>query len=490
MQIDIHDGIINVKSYLERNSSMTKNIFQYIPEDFFKPLSSKYKKEYAECIQLIYDTFRTEISYGINREIVISVLEGYFNDEKHEMYFDDSQEIIKSPREQANVIVRNLKACGWIEYENVENHEINLILNEYAIPIIETFHKIIREEETEYLGIISQIYSTVLNKDLYHKPYELILKGVKQNTDRLLSELKKLSASIKRHMEKQTNKMEADEVLEHLFLYQQDIGSKAYMRMKTNDNINFFRSDIIDQLNEMLATESILERATVGCMELEGLASKEEALDAVVEIINSIKSSFNRVDDIIEEIDKKHAKYIRVAVMRAKFLLSTGNNMEGKLLQILNLCVEQMNQKNSGSIYEETENSLLALIHIYPQKYLESESLRAIPITKKIGVIDQVSSEDLMSTEERLLYKEALQRQNRNRFTRKNINQYVDTVLENQDRIKASSLEVHNRRDLIRLIYISVYGNNKSNCYHIERSRERIQIQGYEIPDFEIIRSK
>ena len=469
---------------------MTKNIFQYIPEDFFKPLASKYKKEYAECIQLIYNTFRTEISYGINREIVISVLEGYFSDEKQEMFFEDSQEIIKSPREQANVIVRNLKSCGWIEYENVENHEINLILNEYAIPIIESFHKIIREEETEYLGIVSQIYSTVLNTELYHKPYELILKGVKENTDRLLSELKKLSASIKRHMEKQTNQMEADEVLEHLFVYQQNIGSKAYMRMKTSENIYYFRSEIIEKLNEMLGTESLLDRATLGCMELEGLSNKEEALDVVVEIINSIKSSFYRLDDIIEETEKRHAKCIRAAVMRAKFLLSTGNNMEGKLLQILNLCVEQLNQNNSASIYEDTEKELLTMIHMYPQKYLESESLRAIPVTKQVGEIDEVSSGELMSAEERQLYKEALQRKNRNRFTRKNIDQYVGTLLENQDRIKASSLEVHNRRDLIRLIYISVYGNNKSNCYYIERNRQRIQVQGYEIPDFEIVRSK
>ena len=101
---------------------------------------------------------------------------------------------------------------------------------------------LIRNEETEYQGLISQIHASLQNRELYSRPYELIIKGVKENTDRLISELKKLNASIKRHMEKQTNDMEASEVLDLFFEYHQNIGSKAYLRMKTSENISYFRS--------------------------------------------------------------------------------------------------------------------------------------------------------------------------------------------------------------------------------------------------------
>ncbi len=468
---------------------MIKNIFQYLPEEFFKPLVGKYKKEYAQCIQLMFHTFKPEISYGINREIVINVLEEYFDEDSGEMFFEEEEETAKSAREKANVIVRNLKKCGWIEYETVENHQINLILNEYAIPLIESFDKVIRDEETEYQGIISQIYSALCNRELYVKPYELILKGVKENTERLLSELKKLSASIKRHMEKQTNEMAADEVLEHLLLYHQNIGSKAYLRMKTSENIYYFRSEIVEKLEEMLGSSTTMELVKKGYMEIEGVVDEDIALDEVVDLILHIKSSFYRLDDIIEEIDKKHAKCIRAAVMRAKFLLSSGNNVEGKLLSILNQCVEQMNQDKNVNIYGETEDDLLGMIQIFPQRYLEQESLRTIPIQKEMGAIDDVGDDDVMSAEERALYKEALRSKNRNRFTRKNIDGYVRELLGGRDSMKASSIKVESKRELIRLIYISVYGNNKSNCYYVKRSRERIKIQEYEIPDFEIIKS-
>lgn len=45
------------------------HLFHILPEDFFKPLTSKYKIEYADCILLLFNSFKPEISYGVNREI-------------------------------------------------------------------------------------------------------------------------------------------------------------------------------------------------------------------------------------------------------------------------------------------------------------------------------------------------------------------------------------------------------------------------------------
>lgn len=96
--------------------------------------------------------------------------------------------------------------------------------------------RIIKDEETEYQGIISQIHASFQNQELYTKTYELIIKGVQENTERLISELKKLNASIKQHMDKQTNNMNAGEILDHFFEYHQNIGFKAYFRMITSEN--------------------------------------------------------------------------------------------------------------------------------------------------------------------------------------------------------------------------------------------------------------
>lgn len=458
-----------------------KHLFDILPQDFFKPLTSKYHQEYADCIMLLLNSFKPEISYGVNREIVVRALTDYFEVDDAEMTFDE-ETYTSDARDKANGVIAMLRSCGWIEYEQETDHQLNVVLYEYAIPIIEGMNRIIREEEAEYQGIISQIHASLQNEGLYSKPYELIIKGVQENTERLLSELKKLNASIKRHMEKQTNDMSADEILNHFFEYHQNIGSKAYLRMKTSENISYFRSAIIDRLENILSSPEIMEKAVKGYMEVEEVEDGDEAYDNLVSLLLDVKSSFYRLDDIIEEIDRKHARYMRNAVMRAKFLLATGNNLEGKLSKILNQYVEEL---NGG-----TPNGLQSIFAIYPQNYISPESLQTIPVAKKMGAVDKISEENRMSEEERQLYKEALRIKNRNRFSRKNINEYVTELLGERRQMPVNEIPVESRRDLIRIIYISIYAGNRANNYTVRRTGTRTSIDGFSLPYFDIIKKE
>ena len=462
-----------------------KNLFHVLPADFFKPLTGKYKVEYADCILLIFNSFKTEISYGVNREIVVKVLEEYFEADDNEMTFDE-QTYIRDAREKANAIIASLKACGWIEYEQEKNHQLNVVLYEYTIPIIESMNRIIHEEETEYQGIISQIHASLQNKDLYAKPYELIIKGVKENTERLISELKKLNVSIKRHMDKQTNEMSASEIIDHFFEYHKNIGSKAYLRMKTSDNISYFRSSIIEKIDEILENSIIMERAVTGYMEVEQEPDADRAYDTIVMDLLDVKSMFYRLDEIIEEIDLKHTRYMKNAVMRARFKLATGNNMEGKLSRILDMLAEEMNE--DGAMAEEVTIELAELFNIHIQNYISPESLRTIPVTKKNSIVNDMSGTVTMSKEERILYKEALRMKNRTRFSRKNINEYVVSLLEGKEKMSVEEIPIETRRDLIRIIYISIYSGNRANSYEIKRTNKRVKRMGYEFPLFEIIK--
>lgn len=464
-----------------------KHLFEILPPQFFKPLTGKYRREYADCIMLLLNSFKPEISYGVNREIVVRALTDYFEVDDAEMTFDE-ETYVSDARDKANGVIAMLKSCGWIEYEQETNHQLNIVLYEYAIPIIESMNRVVREEEAEYQGIISQIHASLQNKDLYSKPYELIIKGVQENTERLLSELKKLNASIKRHMEKQTNDMEADEILNQFFEYHKNIGSKAYLRMKTSENISYFRSSIIERLEYLLETPDIMERAVSGYMEVEEKTDESEAYDSVVQMLLDVKSSFYRLDDIIEEIDRKHTRYMRNAVMRARFLLATGNNLEGKLSQILNQYVEELNGGTPEDSMDEAENELSRLAALYPQNYISPESLQSIPVVKAPGKVDELSEENRMSEEERRLYKEALRMNNRNRFSRKNINAFVMALLKDCKRMPVNEIPVESRRDLLRIIYISIYAGNRANNYTIERTKERTEIAGFSLPYFEIIR--
>lgn len=465
------------------------NLFNVIPEDFFKPLTSKYKSTYVDCLRLIYNTYKTELSFGVDKEVILSELENYFDKESNtEIVFEEDQEIARDSRSKANGILRRLKDSRWIEYELSNDYKVKVNLYDYAVTMIESFNKIIKNEEMEYQSLVSQIHATLINQDAYVKPYEYIIKRVGENTEELMVGLKKLSTNIKKYIDAITNEKTAGEIVQDFFVYHKDIGSKAYHRIKTSDNISYFRITIIENLYNILNDKNIFDRAVIGYMEVEQVEDRVQAEDSLRGRIMSIISAFRNYDDIVSEIDNKNSKYINSAVARAKFLLTNTNNAEGKISKILAYLSEEFNKDENLNLYDEVDDSLFEVFNIFPQGFIDSDSLYVVPISKKVALPEELNVQLGMSEEERELRKLALQEKNRNRFSRKNINAYVDELLKNKRAILASTLPLGSKRDLIKIIFISLYGKDKKSIYKTTQMTEVISVNDFRFCDFLIER--
>ncbi len=466
------------------------NLFQIVPENFFKPLTSKYKNTYIDCLLLIYNTYKSELSFGVDKEIIIAELENYFDSASiTEMIFDeDDHEIARDSRAKANAIIRRLKDSGWIEYELANDFKVKVNLFDYAATTIESFQKIIKNEELEYQSLVSQIHATLLNRDGYSKPYEYIIKRVLENTEELMVGLKKLNTNIKKYIDAITNEKSAGEIVQDFFIYHKDIGSKAYHRIKTSDNISHFRSSIIENLYAILNDQHLMHRAVQGYIELEQIADQVEAQDLLRSKILSIIAAFRNYDDIIAEIDYKNAKYIGSAVARAKFLLTNTNNAEGKISKILAYLADEFNADDTINLNDDVDDALLGIFNIFPQGFIDSDSLYVVPISRKMSLPEALGDNLGLSDAERALRKLALQERSKNRFSRKNINQYVETILHEKRAVLASTLPLESKRDLIRVIFISLYGRDKKSIYKTTPLDETIAANEFRFRDFIIER--
>lgn len=444
-----------------------------------------------DCIRLIYNTYRTELSFGVDKEVIISELENYFDNEANtEMVFDEDEEIAKDSRSKANGILRRLKDSGWVEYEVSNDYRIKVNLLDYAATMIESFNKIIKNEEMEYQSLVSQIHATLLNREAYSKPYEYIIKRVTENTEELMIGLKKLNTNIKKYIDAITNEKTAGEIVQDFFVYHKDIGSKAYHRIKTSDNISLFRTAIIENLYNILNDNSLFERAVLGYMEVEQEEDQGQAVDLLRGQILNIISAFRNYDDIILEIDNKNSKYIGSAVARAKFLLTNSNNAEGKISKILAYLSEEFNKDANLNLNDELEGSLFEVFNIFPQGFIDSDSLYVVPISRKMSLPQELGDTLGISAEDRELHKLALQEKNKNRYSRKNINEYVEELLKDEKMLLASSLPLASKRDLIKIIFISLYGKDKKSIYHTTQINELIAVRDFRFRDFTIERSE
>lgn len=457
-----------------------KNLFSVIPTDFFKPLNSKYKDQYADCLLAIYNSYKSEISYGVDRESIVQTLTEYFNNRSDDISFDDDESFEKDSRSKAQGTINYLKSCGWLDFEEEKNYQQNVVLTEQAVPFIRTMNEVIRNEETEYQGLISQIHAVLQNQDLYSKPYQFILKNVANNTEQLVSSLKKLNISIKKHIDKQTKNRELTAVLDMFKTYNDEIVSKSLYRLKTSENVGRFRQSIKINLDKMLSEPKIMDDLIEGYMEIEQEQDKDIARDKIIEIIIDVKSAFENLDRIIEDIDRKNNYYMKNAAARAKFELSSGTNQEGKINTILRYLAE---------VADEEEELPEDIFNVFVQKFVSEESVKKIPERKTYSEVAAIDVAENLSAEERELRKKLLLDRQMARIYRKKIENQVISLLGEKETINASSIPINSRKDFENLIYIRLFAI-ESSVYYVKKKKERIRTDKCEFTDFEIIKRR
>ena len=464
-------------------------LFDIVGEDFFKPLTSLFKYIYVDCLNIIYDSYRTELSYGADRDVLVTKLTYYFESMgTGDIQFEDETESLKDSKSKASTFLRKLKDYGWIEYDIGNDQKIRVIMPNHSVSLIQTINSITKQEEMEYQSEISAIYSLLTNEELLSRPYVQVVKPVYDHTLALFTELKKLNTSIRKYIEDITSDKTAEEILENFFNYHEEIGSKAYHRIKTNDNVSRFRNIILRRLQDMLEDKDRYDLIVQGFMNIEGFSDYDEASDNVHGMIAETIDRFRSYDEIVDEIDRKNSKYIRNAVERAKFLLLNSNNAEGKISKILQYMAEQFNKDEENNLTEDASEDICRIFNIFPQGYLSGESLKAIPISKRITEVDELSEGFVLSDDERELRRLAIIEKNRNRFSKKNICAYVDEMLKEKQIVKASEIEVSSRRDMIRVIFIYLYGKEDKTEFIVTNCDDQIEKEGFRFRDFEIKR--
>lgn len=119
-------------------------LFDVIPDRFFSILSSKNKEIYSDCLFILFNQYRGNTSFGIDREIVVQIFMDYFEELEEVGIFQDEDSNIKSIREEANFVIRKLEECGWIDIETTYSYKQIINLTDYSVSVLETKKDLIK----------------------------------------------------------------------------------------------------------------------------------------------------------------------------------------------------------------------------------------------------------------------------------------------------------------------------------------------------------
>ena len=464
-------------------------IFEIVGTEYFKALTGKYQNIFIDCLEIIYESYRTELSYGVDKEVLVAQMCDYFDqNSSDDIQFDEEQDVFQDSRSKANEFLRKLKGYGWIEYEFDNNGQAKIVMPSHSITIMQALTDITKKNEMEYQSEVSSIYSLLTNENLLDRPYPQVIKPVYDRTIALFTELKKLNTGIRKYIDELTDGQTPEEIMQHFFSYNDNIGSKAYHRMKTNDNVSRFRNTIESRLKDIMNDEAIMERAVIGYRNIENENDRDEAHSKVIEMITGVISYFNSYDEIEKEIERKHSKYLRSAVNRAKFAFLNTNNIEGKLSTILRNLANAFDAEEDREIYDDVPDDYCRIFNMFPQNFISGESLKTIGVSKKINDVDEIFTSQIIPEEELIKRHAALKNKTEHRFSRKNINAYVQMILKDKTEINASEIELTSKRDMIRLIFICIYGRDKKSEFIVTLKDNIIHEKGFTFKDFTLKR--
>lgn len=462
-------------------------LFDVVPENFFGPLAAPGKAVYWECICRLFAITSRQLSFGVERDVLVDELQYYFESAMAADIPDEelTEEKNMSSRDKANFMIRRLESYGWIYIDVDYSYVQRVNFRDYAVQIIKTLTAVSEERRAEYQGYIYTIYN--LARAGGTNP-GLGLLQIVENTDALITGLKSLNANIKRYIDELTKHSTVAEIMDALLNdYYTNVVDKAYHRLLTSDNVSKFRPEIVERLEAHCSSSRFLNAAAKEIAELKEI-SAEEAHELVLELLHEVIDAFRRMDEILDEINKKNTRYQRAAINRARFLLSSSEDIRGQLKDILMFMNERIQEQklDYNAVYELEETD--RLIKMFAWDYLDTDSLYA-PVEGKKEFVPQEAENVVPDPEEREEKRRVMQAKLAKILSPEKIEAYIREELGERSSMLASELPVEEDDTFIKIIYIRLYGQRKKMGYRLELG-DMVEKQGFRFRDFRIVWKK
>lgn len=465
-----------------------------LPENFFNLFQSKHKSLYIEALIRVYEKYETGSILGMPkdeaRDIICELLEesqvGFL-----EFSLEDEEEEIPSYRELANYFLRRLEKTGWIIIDVTNDYLEILNFNDYAISIILALIEIKKDseyslfndnftldsQEKAFKGYIFTIYSLLNSKTF---DYGLLLSQVYKNTINFVREIRKVDHKLREFIQLIDKKENIKELVELLAQYKEEVMDNAYFRLKTFDNINKYKLDIIHKLEAMQENGDIMAIIANDYLFISGNDATLAQFKANKQI-NDCIDIYNSLDSIMDEIDKKNRDYVSQTLAKVKYLLNDATDVAG----ILNFIVKHYTEKVKKGQSDSGFNDIKMLFDLNVYKSINQSSLSVPRGTYKKQEINALTKEriDLSSLRESFL--ESFKAT----YSEEDIQMALDEMIEPGsfkevgDFVKMDAT----RDDILKLIYIVIYASG-FNEYTILEKENYIETNNFYIKNFAIER--
>ena len=436
--------------------------------------------------------------FGLTRESVVAEIIDYLReaganaeeDIKVEMAnqasADSDPASISSPRSEqdyASFLIRRLEETGWIEREQLADYSETISLPDYAFTLLEAFRKIEEQKPHDFPGQLYAAHQLITAADT-NKDFSpaLAVTQAYENVRQMVRGLSELNQNIRRYVERATREKAIADILRLQFEdYSQTLGA-SYHALKTSDHVSRYRRDITNRLQTWQLDSDWLTQAAEE-LAVQSRIDPSQAEQTLAGYIHFIIDQLDGLDPLLEDIDKRHAQYLRTSLRQIRYQLG---NADGSFKdRLVSLTRKLAVLKEAGMEYLPSEAPALRK---YPVDLPDLHSYytppqRRAPFVSDTVVVPILHAEDLASLRA-LTMKDVTQA-----FSPGKVNRKVMGFFNGHNKLHITELPSEISTDLHWLTTIVAYAHHPEVSYGLEiADGEPVDMGSYRIVPFELIK--
>lgn len=471
------------------------NLFEIIPQNYFGLFGGKNRYIYVESLLILYSLMENDETIISKNDFIKTLKEKAedldkftYEDEEFDATEDDAL-LMNTVSSKAGFICRRLEETGWIDIAmNPDTFEETIVLPQYTIIILKAFKDIISDEESPYLSLVHSTYSELKLEDEERDElmYATLLRAF-DNTKKLKVELLTLTNSIRIFKSKLSKLFDTNRVLHDYFdVYKRKISDRYYHPLKTFDSVARFKRPIIRILDGWLNDKEIRDKLVFqASLSAQGNDKKEIEKD-VIEKINYITDTYERLNVLISGIDKENNAYTKSSTNKILYLNNNDRTIKGHLENILKTYAKNVNDTRTLSkILSKMQDAL----YFYEQGYIDSTSV-TLPILRRFKL--EGDPMELVTFDEATGYMmDEFIEETKAIFTDEKVYGFMEQAFGDKERINISEIPLVNFDAFICLI-LAVIKKDDENCfYYVEEvDKGKVHTDGYIVPNFDFIKKE
>jgi len=435
--------------------------------------------------------------FGLAREVVVAEIVDYLRDAhaeeeiKVEMANQATGEVDsvstanpKPEQEYASFLIRRLEETGWIEREQHADYSETITLPDYAFTLLEALRKIQEQKPHDFPGQLYAAHQLITAADT-NKDFSpaLAVTQAYENVRQMVRGLSELNQNIRRYVERATREKNIADILRLQFEdYSQTLGA-SYHALKTSDHVSRYRRDITTRLQNWQLDSDWLTQAAEELSVQSRTVGPAQAEQTLAGYLHFIVHQLEGLDPLIEDIDKRHAQYLRTSLRQIRYQLG---NADGSFKDKLVALARQLSALKEEGMEVLPDDAPALRQHPVDLPDLHSyytPPQRRAPFTPDTVIIPILQNEEWASLRA-LTMKDVTQA-----FSPEKVNRKVMGFFNGHKKLHIAELPCEISSDLHWLTTIVAYAHHPEVSYGLEITNgDLVDMGTYKIVPFELVK--